>query len=158
MLTITPLLVLGVLWSSPQAGWTPQNVLIQMGGSVSSVSLVTSETVTATDTDTWSRIIESNYEESTFASTTHGASVKTINSGTLLDFVQNSYNGSTGTFSYTATIRAKIMATDTEDIFVDTYDITDGNAVQVHKDNGFVVQWSVIVAGPTSGGGGGSGL
>ena len=50
------------------------------------------------------------------------------------------------------------MATDTEDIFVDTYDIIDGNTVQVHKDNGFVVQWSVIVAGPTSGGGGGSGL
>ena len=132
------------------------------GGSVSSVSQTTSqsvfqEDVTATDTDTWSRTVAGKYEETILGSTEHIASVKTIRSGTLLSFSLNSYNGTTGVKAYKASIQAATMAPDTWELFVDEFDIKDTNSVLIHKDNGFVVQWAIIVAGPQSGGGGGSG-
>lgn len=157
---ILSMLIIGTA-SSP-VDWSPENMIHQMSGSVSSVSQVASqstfqEDVTATDTDTWSRTIAGQYQETILGSSDHVASVKQIRSGNLLAFVLNSYNGTSGTKVYKATIQAVTMPTDTWDLFVDEYDISDTNSIQIHKDNGFVVQWSIIVAGPQSGGGGGSG-
>lgn len=136
-------------------------MIAQLGGSATPTTMVASdalftETITATDTDTWYRTVPS-YEETTLASTSHGAKVKRIESGALLAFTQTSYSGATGTFTYTATIRALKIPKDTQMIFTDKYEVYDGNPVQVHKDNGLLVECAVIVTGPVSGGAPGGG-
>jgi hypothetical protein len=123
-----------------------------MGGSVSPATLRVGEgtyfgrTITATDTDEWRRQTgENSHEMRILASTVHHAVIVGINSASWAGpLAQTGYDGLTGTYTYHHTLRARLIAPETERTFFDYYEVRDP-ASSPHRDAAFLLVATVII-------------